>query len=84
MRLALGRAADAPAGAASAATTTVPAEKDEGSRQLDVVSTNLLDRQFDAKRPNQKWIADCHHDIIYKIVLSNEPDEIALTRQPFC
>ena len=32
--------------------------KDEGSRQLDVVPANLLDRQFDAERPNQKWIAD--------------------------
>ena len=32
--------------------------KDEDSRQLDVVPTNLLDRQFDAERPNQKWIAD--------------------------
>ena len=32
--------------------------KDEGCRQLDVVPANLLDRQFDAERPNQKWIAD--------------------------
>ena len=32
--------------------------KDEGSRQLDVMPANLLDRQFDAERPNQKWIAD--------------------------
>ena len=32
--------------------------KDEGYRQLDVMPANLLDRQFDAERPNQKWIAD--------------------------
>jgi putative transposase len=31
--------------------------KDEGGR-LPVVSANILDRQFTADRPNQKWIAD--------------------------
>lgn len=32
--------------------------KDSGDRQLETVSANLLDRQFAAERPNQKWIAD--------------------------
>ena len=32
--------------------------KDEGDRLLTTLSPNLLDRQFEAKRPNQKWIAD--------------------------
>lgn len=32
--------------------------KDSGDRQLDSVPANLLDRQFAAERPNQKWIAD--------------------------
>jgi len=32
--------------------------KDEGDRSLAVLSPNLLDRQLDADRPNQKWIAD--------------------------
>ena len=32
--------------------------KDGGDRQLDTVPANLLDRQFVAERPNQKWIAD--------------------------
>ena len=32
--------------------------KDGGDRQLDTVPANLLDRQFAAERPNQKWIAD--------------------------
>jgi putative transposase len=32
--------------------------KDSGDRQLETVSANLLDRQFVAERPNQKWIAD--------------------------
>ena len=32
--------------------------KDEGDRLMAVLSPNLLDRQFEAKRPNQKWIAD--------------------------
>jgi putative transposase len=32
--------------------------KDEGDRQVAHVPTNLLDRQFVAERPNQKWIAD--------------------------
>jgi putative transposase len=32
--------------------------KDEGDRQIATVPSNLLDRQFAAERPNQKWIAD--------------------------
>jgi putative transposase len=32
--------------------------KDEGDRQVATVASNLLDRQFVAERPNQKWIAD--------------------------
>jgi len=32
--------------------------KDEGDRLLAALSPNLLDRQFDAEQPNQKWIAD--------------------------
>jgi putative transposase len=32
--------------------------KDEGDRQVANVPLNLLDRQFAAERPNQKWIAD--------------------------
>jgi putative transposase len=32
--------------------------KDEADRQLAVVASNILDRQFEAERPNQKWIAD--------------------------
>ena len=32
--------------------------KDSGDRQLETVPANLLDRQFAAERPNQKWIAD--------------------------
>jgi putative transposase len=32
--------------------------KDEGDRQSALVPSNLLDRQFEAERPNQKWIAD--------------------------
>jgi putative transposase len=32
--------------------------KDSGDRQLEAVPANLLDRQFAAERPNQKWIAD--------------------------
>lgn len=32
--------------------------KDSGDRQLDKVPANLLDRQFAAEPPNQKWIAD--------------------------
>ena len=32
--------------------------KDEGNRLLAALSPNLLDRQFEAQRPNQKWIAD--------------------------
>jgi putative transposase len=32
--------------------------KDTGDRQLAAVPANLLNRQFAAERPNQKWIAD--------------------------
>ena len=32
--------------------------KDEGERQIATVPSNILDRQFEAERPNQKWIAD--------------------------
>jgi putative transposase len=32
--------------------------KDEGERQMPSVPSNILDRQFEAERPNQKWIAD--------------------------
>src|ERR1700716_2823438 len=32
--------------------------QDEGDRQIATVPSNLLDRQFAAERPNQKWIAD--------------------------
>ena len=32
--------------------------KDEGDRRLRTSPPNLLDRQFTAERPNQKWIAD--------------------------
>jgi putative transposase len=32
--------------------------KDEGDRQVATVASSLLDRQFAAERPNQKWIAD--------------------------
>ena len=32
--------------------------KDVGDRQIATVPSNILDRQFAAERPNQKWIAD--------------------------
>jgi putative transposase len=32
--------------------------KDEGGRQIATVRPNIRDRQFEAERPNQKWIAD--------------------------
>jgi putative transposase len=32
--------------------------KDDGDRLLAILSPNLLDRQFVAERPNQKWVAD--------------------------
>jgi putative transposase len=32
--------------------------KDTGDRQIATLSSNLLDRQFADKRPNQKWIVD--------------------------
>ena len=32
--------------------------QDDGDRQIAAVPSNLLDRQFAAERPNQKWIAD--------------------------
>ncbi len=31
---------------------------DTGERSLTAVSANVLDRQFAAERPNQKWVAD--------------------------
>jgi putative transposase len=31
---------------------------DTGERSLAVVSPNVLDRQFEAEQPNQKWVAD--------------------------
>ena len=34
--------------------------KDEGDRPVINVPLNLLDRQFEAERPNQKWIAERH------------------------
>jgi putative transposase len=32
--------------------------RDEGDRQMPSIPPNILGRQFDAERPNQKWIAD--------------------------
>jgi putative transposase len=32
--------------------------RDEGDRQIATLPSNILDRQFAAERPNQKWIAD--------------------------
>jgi putative transposase len=32
--------------------------KDDGQRLANVIAPNVLDRQFTAERPNQKWIAD--------------------------
>jgi putative transposase len=32
--------------------------KDDGDRQVTHVPANLLDRQFEAERPNHKWIAN--------------------------
>jgi putative transposase len=32
--------------------------KDIGDHRFEAVPTSLLDRQFEAERPNQKWIAD--------------------------
>jgi putative transposase len=32
--------------------------KDEGLRQISAFAPNVRDRQFAAKRPNRKWIAD--------------------------
>ena len=32
--------------------------KDEGDRQMPTMPSNILNRQFEAERPNQKWIAD--------------------------
>ena len=31
---------------------------DNGDRQMPGVPANILNRQFEAERPNQKWIAD--------------------------
>jgi putative transposase len=57
MRSASDRAADAPASLAGAASPPAPAEGRRRSPDCDD-SVNLLDRQFTAERPNQKWIAD--------------------------
>ncbi len=35
-----------------------PLPKDEGERVATAVAPNVLDRQFAAEQPNQKWIAD--------------------------
>ena len=32
--------------------------KDEGGRLTSVIAPNVLDRQFTATHPNQRWIAD--------------------------
>jgi putative transposase len=32
--------------------------RDEGERLVSTIAPNVLDRQFTAERPNQKWIAD--------------------------
>jgi transposase InsO family protein len=32
--------------------------KDHGDRQIATMPSNILDRQFEAARPNQNWIAD--------------------------
>ncbi len=32
--------------------------KDSGDRAVAAIASNVLDRQFTAERPNQKWIAD--------------------------
>jgi putative transposase len=32
--------------------------KDSGDWRLETAPANVLDRQFVAERPNQKWIAD--------------------------
>ena len=32
--------------------------KDDGERSASAIAPNMLDRQFTATRPNQKWIAD--------------------------
>ncbi len=52
------RAADAPAGLAGEAKARRRLPKDAGDHQVANVPANLLDRQFVAERPNQKWIAD--------------------------
>jgi len=38
--------------------------KDEGDRQMPGVASNILDRQFEAERPNQKWIADFSRRVV--------------------
>jgi len=56
LRAAPDRAVDAAASLAG--TASAAAVKDEGDRQTPSVPANILDRQFEAERPNQKWIAD--------------------------
>ncbi len=55
LRTAQDRAAYAGERVAGPAT---PARAAEGSRRALVTAANVLDRQFVAERPNQKWIAD--------------------------
>jgi transposase InsO family protein len=57
MRPAPDRTADAPAGLAGTATTAASAEGRRRSPGCERAG-KLLDRQFAAERPNQKWIAD--------------------------
>ena len=57
MRPASHRAADAPAGLAGAAAAAASAEGRRRSPDRDRAA-NILDRQFAAERPNQKWVAD--------------------------
>jgi transposase InsO family protein len=57
MRFASDRTTDAIAGLrARPRRRRLP--KDEGDRQIATMPLNILDRQFEAERPNQKWIAD--------------------------
>ena len=51
------RTANAPA-ALRARSRRRRLPKDVGDRQIVTVPSNILDRQFTAARPNQKWIAD--------------------------
>ena len=44
--------------AVSGAMSWLSLPKDEGARLTSVIAPNVLDRQFTATRPNQRWIAD--------------------------